>query len=221
LTEFIYLKFVNGERSVDAMRDDKELCVVALTGGSCGGKSSFLELVRGLGEINGWRLLTIPEASSLLAENGLDREHDLFAWQDAIFSTQLSFEEAYKRYARACGGKTCLVCDRSLLDGLVYLGEREFDRLCYCHGLGIGELYSRYDNVFYFESVCVGLPEFYESQSNPYRWESFEEAVRAERLEKELWRGRKNVSYFLNYPGKSLEDKLAEAKKELERVLSC
>ncbi len=153
---------------------------IVLTGGPGGGKTTAADLFTR--ELAG-RVVTVPEAASLLFNGGFPRERSAAAAraaQRAIYHTQRGLEDI----ERMRSPERILICDRGTVDGAAYWPggpraffeemrtEAEVERL-------------RYDAVLFFESAAVGgLPI---EGPNPSRIETVAEAARLDRALRELW----------------------------------
>lgn len=172
---------------------------IAIVGGPGGGKSTVLKMVE---ESFGDRVLVMPEVASLLYNNGYPRaeesisEADLKLWrasfQEAIFFLQKNMEEEYVRRALRLRIKV-LIYDRGILDGAAYCANG-LAGFIENYGLSLKEAYERYDQVIHFESLAVSDPKRYEflMETNPARFEKSRQAVRSDKVVKEIWSGHPN-----------------------------
>lgn len=198
----------------------KKVKIVALTGGACSGKTTFLNLMKEQGEIAGYRLLFIPEAATLLNTHGMDFADGEKIYQRAILATQLSMEDTFKRYAQEIDGNVCIVCDRGTLDGSAYCGWDKFNELLDECELSREDLIGRYDGVVYMVSAAIGAPEHYSSDTNETRRENLQEAVELEYETLKCWKDHPYIAVIDNEGKKSFPDKLAEAESALKDILA-
>ena len=65
---------------------------------------------------SGIRVLTVPEAATILFSNGF-KSSDPLHIQGAIMKLQISLEDLFEGIARDFEGRSVLLCDRGLMDG--------------------------------------------------------------------------------------------------------
>lgn len=165
---------------------------VCLTGGPCSGKTTALELLKSLKTINGYNILLIPEAATLLATHGIKPANSEYLYQEAIFDLQIFFRELYENYANKLNQKTLIVHDRGIHDALVYIDKDSYDSFCKNHNFI--DTFKNYDCVIHLVSVACDKPELY-NVDNEARRENLEEAILTESLTLEL--SKKCVSNFI------------------------
>lgn len=192
---------------------------VALTGGACSGKTTFLNLLKEVGQMCGYRMLFVPEAATMLSTHGMSFGDGEKIYQRAILSTQHSLEGIYKKYAEEIDGNVCIVCDRGALDGSAYCGWDKFDELLDEENLTRDGLLSGYDGVIYMVSAAIGAPEHYGNDTNEMRRESLQEAIELEYETLKCWKDHPYIAVIDNEGGKSFNDKLDEAMSALRDVL--
>lgn len=199
---------------------ENDIKVIALTGGACSGKTTFLNILKGEGaEICGYRMLYIPEAATMLTTHGMSFEDGEIPYQRAILSTQIAMEDAFKQYAKDVSGKFCIVSDRGTLDGAVYCGWDGFNTLMDERALTKEELIGRYDAVIYMVSAAIGAPEHYGKDSNETRREDLREAVQLEFDTMKCWNDHPYIAVIDNEGGKAFPEKISEAMGVLEDIL--
>lgn len=194
--------------------------IIALTGGACSGKTTFLnKLKEQQNGFCGYRLLFIPEAATVLASHGMSFCDGEKTYQRAILKMQMSMEELYRKYAEELDSNVCIISDRGALDGAAYCGQKTFDELCDEENTSRDKLVASYDGVLYLVSAAIGAPEHYSKQGNDTRRENLEEAKALERLTIECWKDHPNIDIIDNEGNKSFEDKMVEAEKALKKML--
>lgn len=199
--------------------DGKKVKTIALTGGACSGKTTFLNLLKEQEEMLGYRMLFIPEAATMLNTHGMSFFDGEMPYQRAILAVQRSLESVYKRYAEEIDGDVCIVCDRGTLDGSAYCGWDGFDELLGEIGSTREKLLSAYDGVIYMVSAAIGAPEHYGNDTNETRRESLQEAVELEYETLKCWKDHPYIAVIDNEGGKTFPEKLEEATRALEDVL--
>lgn len=159
--------------------------VVVVSGGPCGGKTTFLEELKKIAGTAERSLVVMPEVATHLMEQGVDfgylARHDRLAYLDAqrrIIHTELDFiARAKKQYA---GTDTLIVLDRGINDTFGYMTAEEARLLAAEHGKTPYSLgYDTTDKVIYLPSVAVRDPALYESlkATNATRYETASEAA--------------------------------------------
>jgi hypothetical protein len=186
-----------------------------LTGGPCGGKTTFLRELRRI-DPDAQRFVLVPEAATQLIEAGLRPGSKEF--QRGVFRLQSALESAC---AIAAPPGALLVCDRGLLDGLVYwrlLGgtEGEFFEMA---GLGQGDLLARYQMVLHLQTAAVGADASYTSLGLR-RVESPELAMQIDHLCGEIWGGHPGYSLIENSEG-GWTAKCTKARDKLESLFAA
>lgn len=172
---------------------------IVLTGGPCAGKSEGVEeLKKFLTDLN-YKVITIPELATETRQNGFICSEGTISqidFQKVIFEMQIFKEDLYKKVMRKSEEKVVLLLDRGLLDGKVYLPEKEFKKILDIHKLTEEEIFKRYDAVFHMESTAVGDAEFYNRETNQYRFSSAEQAKLQEKKTIEIWSKHKNFHFI-------------------------
>lgn len=199
---------------------NSKIKMIALTGGACSGKTTFLEQLRTHDEMCGYRLLFIPEAATMLSTHGMCFQDGEKLYQRAILSLQMSIEATYKRYAQDIGGNVCIISDRGTLDGAAYCGEEAFGELCQEFDVTREHLLGSYDGVLYLVSAAIGAPEHYSTDNNDARRETLSEAVELEYKTLKCWHTHPNIAIVDNEGSKSFGDKLTEAMGALQQMLT-
>lgn len=147
---------------------------IVLTGGPCGGKTTFIHELREQ-HPSADRWLMVPEAAPLLFAAGLKATEQIF--QRAVVRLQIALEETC-----AMGAKPgqVLICHRGTLDPLAYWltagwPEAEF----YNHvGFDRDELLGRYLAVIHVSTAALGAEQYYRCWPDAHRNESLQQAAR-------------------------------------------
>lgn len=188
------------------------LPLIALTGGPCGGKTTFLHDLRRI-DPEAQRFILVPEAATQLIEAGLRPGSKEF--QRSVFQLQSTLESAC---AISAPPGSLLVCDRGLLDGLVYwrtLGgtDGEFFEMA---GMGQGDLLTRYRMVLHLQTAALGAEASYTSLGMR-RVEPPELAIQLDHLCGEVWGSHPAYNLIKNSDG-DWASKSASARKMLETL---
>ena len=159
---------------------------VVLTGGPCGGKTTFLELVT---QELGSAVQVVPEAATMLFKGGFPRplsQTDTpgrLHLQSAIFHLQKELEPLCEQRAKS-SKKKLLLCDRGTLDGLGYWPKSKAHFFRHLHTTPELEL-SRYTLVIHLESA----PRRHYLSVESTRTESYQEALKIDKKILNAWRG--------------------------------
>ncbi len=194
-----------------------------LTGGPCAGKTTARAyLMQKLGDL-GYDVVFVPEAPTLLMHGGmrpggiLDGE----AFQRAVLDLTLTLEDTIRdvladiRY----GTKPIIICDRGVMDGLAYVGDRDlFAHWLHNRGLSIVDARDgRYDGVFHLVTAADGAEAFYTTENNSIRSETPEAAREADQKTRIAWSG---CPHWRAIPNRgSFDEKLRHLLREICVVL--
>ncbi|MDO8408386.1 MAG: AAA family ATPase [bacterium] len=196
---------------------------IVLTGGPCAGKTTARAyLMQKLGDL-GYHVVFVPEAPTLLMHSGikpggiLDGE----AFQRAVLDLTLMLEDnlgnalADMRY----GMKPVMICDRGVMDGLAYLGDRDlFAHWLSNRGFSIVDVRDRrYDAVFHLVTAADGAEAYYTLDTNSSRSETAEQAREADKRTLAAWNGCPKLRPIPNTG--TLDDKLKRLLTEICAVL--
>ena len=151
---------------------------IVLTGGPCGGKTTFVGLaIKRLRE----KVAIVPEAATLVYKGGFPRKNGDFAQecvQRAIYHVQYELETLNAHLHP----KASLICDRGSLDGGAYFPGDISSFLASIKSDYKTEA-ARYDWVLHFQTANE---ESYD-HSNPFRIETYQEAVSLDNRIKDCW----------------------------------
>jgi predicted ATPase len=193
---------------------------IVLTGGPCGGKTTFLNTLQ---EQYSSQIVIVPEAATILLSGGFLEPNKDVAWSEewqtafeyAVFHLQKSIEEAAVMQAKE-KGVSLLVCDRGSLDAAVFL-PGGLDQAQILLGLDVHSERLRYDAVVHLESLATADPDNYGLAGNGHRIEPLNRAQKMELLSQNVWSQHKNY-HFIN--GKrSIDQKVADALEIVKEFL--
>ena len=192
--------------------------VIALSGGPCSGKSASLAFVRQTLVERGYTVFVIQETATYLMNHAITRQTlgSNEAFQDAVFSTQLAFEDAAWKAAAEAGDKAIVVCDRTVVDCAAYLSSVEYDRILSKHGMTYEDALNRYDAVVFLDSAPKEALET-AFGTNPVRTESPETAHAANANTLRAWLGHPAITRIEANP--SLAGKIALCADAVTRIL--
>ncbi len=199
----------------------KQIPVIVIDGGPCGGKSTICNiLIQKLAQM-GWTLILLEEAASEFGRSGL--KPDLF--NDGDFQTQLMeyIIEKEDRWIKAAklikSKKKVIICDRGSMTGKAYIRPDLFSGILDAQGYNIVNLRdARYNAVIFLRSVAVDAPHLYTCENNPQRNEKTPEEARAlDERTLEAWTGHPHLRIIDN--STDLEGKARRVFEEVCRVL--
>lgn len=166
---------------------------IVVTGGPGAGKTTAIDLFR---RELGPRLVTVPEAATMLLGGGFPRPSDppaRRAVQLAIYHVQHNLEAVQlARYPRRV-----LLCDRGTIDGAAYWPGPAQEFFAAVGSTMQAEL-ARYDEVIFFETAAVGGLSI--ESGNPARVESNDEAVVLDARLRELWSQHPRFTFVAHEP---------------------
>jgi predicted ATPase len=195
----------NGNITSPLHRREAPVYRIAVTGGPCAGKSTFLALLRNtLEERTGVKVYCVPEAATLLVTGGLwwSAENEAtIVNQLAVLKTQIALEDAFYEAAKATKSPALIVCDRGVMDGRAYCTPEQYDEIMRRSGYKLDQLRdSRYDAVLHLVTAAIGAPAHY-NFDNPARFESVDGAVAADHHLRNMYLGHPRVKLIDNSGG--------------------
>jgi predicted ATPase len=162
---------------------------IVITGGPGGGKTTSLDLFRREIKDN---VFIVPEAATILFENGLERGQDLEGIkriQLSIYQLQICLESIYAPPKNGF----CQICDRGTLDSLAYWPGAE-NTFLDAANTSLEEEFNRYDAVIFFETGASGGSDI--KSNNPQRIESTQEAITLDKNLQEVWSRHPNYHFI-------------------------
>jgi CYTH domain-containing protein/thymidylate kinase len=190
-----------------------DIPLIAVTGGPCGGKTSFLSQAHQLLQEYGLYAVTLSETATELINAGLSPAMlGVEEFQTQVLTYSLNREEQYKRAIRSSphAGKAVILCDRGILDCAAYVDKAIFARILKNHGHSIDEICNRYQMVVHLMSAADGAEEFYTLANNAARSESPEQARALDARTQRAW---------LNHPHHVIIDNSTTFEAKMRRAL--
>jgi CYTH domain-containing protein/predicted ATPase len=195
---------------------------VVITGGPCGGKSTFLKMAVAMLEKHGYRVIVVPEVARELIKAGFlpwDKSWKTsVSFQTIVLKAILEKEAFYFQSLREFaddGRPVVFICDRGLVDGAAYMGEEPFKSLLGDLGLAYAEVLDRYHGVVALVSAANGAEAHYAKDDE--RFESLEEAKALDVRTIAVWHGHLHLTIIDNSTG--FPEKINRALIALRRVL--
>lgn len=190
--------------------------LVVLTGGPCGGKSSLLDALRARGELGGRMLRFVPEAATILINQGL-AVSDVIEFQRAVLRLQLQLEDEAVQHACTSDAPCAVICDRGAIDGAAYCTEAEFADVMAPYHETRDSLMARYGMVVHLVSAAVDAPEAYTTGNNEARFEDLDGAIAQENKTLAAWSDHPNRWVLGGFP--TFDAKVAAAIGAIEDEL--
>lgn len=170
--------------------------------GPCGGKTSALKQLQSTLSEKGYKVFTIPEASTIIQTNGAlypgdspDRADELFAFEESMLKMVLGLENAFHplvEYSNKVNNVTILLYDRGLKDVEAYVNPSLWEKLLHRFEVTNGDWLKRYDVICHLVTAADGAEEFYTTQNNAARTESAEQAIALDRKIQKVWEEHPN-----------------------------
>lgn len=196
---------------------DRNIKVITITGGPCGGKTSGMAYLRDRLSQLGYRVLVAPEVATKLIAGGItpnDSAVGFLQFQKWLVADLVSQEETFIKtanYFSARGEKVVVLMDRGGIEGIAYLkGDIDtFRAMASELGWHLGDLCEgRYHAVIHMVTAAIGAESHY-SFDNPARYESLEYAQTIDGL---------IVNSWLRHPHLRVIDNSTDFATKLERV---
>lgn len=207
---------------VDIFRFVSWIKVIAITGGPCAGKSTFLKMAIKLLEKWGIVVVVVPEVARELISSGI------FPWnpdwkRTTDFQKHVIFNilEKEASFYRALldmdlnGKKVVFLCDRGIVDGAAYCGDQEFNSLLEELGTNRHDVTERYDGVIHMVTAAIGAEEFYVTDED--RHETPEEAAKIDHAIRIAWLNHQHFQLVDN--SRSFDQKVLRALLALKRII--
>lgn len=171
----------------------KRIRKVAITGGGCAGKTTFMGIAKNVAESLGWTVVTIPEVPTLVMENGVGpgTRAPFREFERSILSLQIAWEEAFEHVAETMEGDApvLILCDRGIPEISAYMEREQYLQILDDAGMSEESAKETYDAAIHLVSVVDGAPGLYTTDNNEQRYETPEVALRQELRIRECWDG--------------------------------
>eukprot|EP00659_Diplonema_papillatum_P005404 gene5404-8250_t len=157
---------------------------VVLTGGPCAGKSTGMSVIRTRLEANGFDVLIVPEAATMLFDSGAGiafrsgAEANIFVFQQSLMRLQMRLEDELAAIASCSEKPVVMLCDRGIMDGKAFCAEDQWKRILREGGwTDSGLRDSNYDLVLHLVTAADGAASYYTYENNAARTETPKEAI--------------------------------------------
>ena len=199
---------------------------IAVTGGPCGGKTSFMEEALHYLLATGVDCIVVPEAATQIisewneSPQGLSPEqYRVFQW-DVANRVRILEVRAYEEALRSSFDTVVILCDRGLLDARAYMEDHEFRAVMKEMGTSLEEvLLTRYDGAIHMQTAAQGAEEFYTLENNESRKETPEQARALDHKTLQAWAGAYKLSVIPNTSGGTFQDKIDHAISVVDQII--
>lgn len=208
---------------IDRLRYFPFLKLIAVTGGPCAGKSTFMRMAVNLLQKQGLKVIVVPETAREVIAAGFhpaDKHwKSSVSFQSHVFRTQLEREINYFRALMDMnlnGQQAVFLCDRGLVDGMAYMPEAEFLRMLEDFGITFAQALDHYNCVVNLVSAACGAEAFYATDSE--RFETLAEAKALETRTVRAWHEHQHLTVVDN--STDFPEKMNRALFALNRTLN-
>jgi predicted ATPase len=178
---------------------NRRIVEVVLTGGACGGKTTALGALAHLLRVNGYQVITVPEAFTMIVSGGVSGVGDMVRadgaancdFQHHVFTTIRRQRDRARGEARKLRGEqpVVIVYDRGELDAMAFHDHECFDRMAGDVRTTINAIRDSYHGVMHLVTTADGADGFYNQLANDARWETVDEAKASDQRLFEIWKG--------------------------------
>lgn len=178
--------------------DARQLVEIVLTGGSCAGKTTALNLLSGALRERGHHVLTVPEAVTMLATSGIPDLGEISRrhlergcrFQQEVFRVQRALRASHRSLAELFPDSPVVILyDRGELDGLAYHRHHCIAGFAEDEGTSLDAIRDSYAAVMHLVTAADGAEAAYIQAANPARWDTPAEARASDRLILDAWSG--------------------------------
>lgn len=194
--------------------------MIAITGGPCGGKSTWLAKIQQWLMQLGYRAIVLPETATELMSAGLGPAViGNIAFQELLFRYSIYRENMYLSGARELqkSGPTVLICDRGVLDCFAYMGEDEYHAMLARFKVDHAQMRDRYQMVIHLVTAANGAEAFYTRANNSARSETAELARKLDLRTQAAWMDHRHYAIIDN--STDFDTKMRRAVAALARIL--
>jgi CYTH domain-containing protein/thymidylate kinase len=195
--------------------------MIAVTGGPCGGKSTFLAKVYEWLQGFGIQAILVSETATELISAGITPSLiGIENFEEMLIGYQLQREETYLSAGKKIikNHPVAILCDRGAMDCAAYIEKGVFLEISQKLGHSFKDLMNRYKMVVHLTTAAIGAEEFYTLQNNSARSESIEEARILDGKTQQAWLGHPHHIIIDNRTG--FDAKMLRALQSLARVLN-
>lgn len=194
---------------------------IVVTGGPCAGKTEIMSHLTQRLEDRGYKVLTVPEAATILILNGVHPSPNMTMdeFQDFVLTQQIANEDNFINAAKKFGEKTIVFYDRGILDGCAYADkDTVFKNLLHKRGMTFSDVFNRYDAVLHLVTAADGAEKFYQ-WNDPSKKETGNNAARSESPEMARIKDKKTLDSWIGHPHLRVFDNSTDFEGKIRRVV--
>lgn len=201
---------------------------IVLTGGPCAGKTTAITTIADKLRENGFAVLNVPEAATMIFSSGAAIHPDKYSTQMSVqfqyflLMLQMSLEDIFAGIAaiNAPDKDIVLICDRGTMDGSAYISKEIWETILHDYDLNETKIRDkRYDLVIHLSTAADGAEKFYSLNNNIARSEGIKEAIDIDRKLQEVWIDHPNFVQINNRRFKTFKDKIDEVNRTVFKFL--
>lgn len=195
---------------------------IVLTGGPGTGKTTVVDKIKEVYELQGYRVVIIDETATYFILKGIkpfgDGALDLVDFQELVMRMQLAKEEIFDRAVQMMGedAKVLVIYDRGAIDNCAYMSKSQFEEVMtrLNHVKAFTDLLNQYDAII----GMVGREDFYTTENNAARSEDVVKALELGVNTIKSWFGHDKVKIVL--PKDTMDEKVNEVLNIINEVLA-
>lgn len=196
--------------------------LIAVTGGPCGGKTTFMARAKRYLETHGFRVAILSEVATEFILAGVPpwaTWKDPLDFQEFLLTYSIVRENLYAEMLLeiADGKPLVLLCDRGTKDFGAYVNREDYLKVLESLGLNDQMLRERYRAVLHLVTAANGAEQFFTLANNEARTESLELARSLDERTLSAWHGHPHHIVIDNRT--SFDEKIARALKSFARIL--
>jgi CYTH domain-containing protein/predicted ATPase len=203
----------------------KKIYEIVLTGGPSGGKTTSMAVLKERFSDLGFRVLTVPEAATLLIGGGLDdigtlaADHDWYMrFEATLLGTHRDLRERFRQIAQSVPEeKVIILFDRGEMDIGAYLDGDYFSALLAEQRLTLHDVRDSYDAVVHLRTAALGAEQFYTTANNAARKETPEQARVLDEKTLQSWVGHPHLRVIDN--STDFEEKIRRVVRAISRAV--
>ena len=218
------------KNSMDLQMMPKKMDIykIVLTGGPCAGKTTAITTIADKLRENGYAVLVVPEAATMIFSSGAAIQPDKYSTQMSVqfqyflLMLQMSLEDIFAGIAaiNAPDKDIVLICDRGTMDGCAYITKEIWETILHDYDLNETKIRDkRYDLVIHLSTAADGAEKFYSLDNNIARSEGFKEAIDIDKKLQEVWLDHPNFVQINNRRFKTFKDKIDEVNRTVFKFL--
>lgn len=181
---------------------------IVLCGGPCGGKTTSLHKLKSHNDLKKFDIITIEETATFLFSLGYAPNENISPFDFQNLLMKLQYIKEYEAEKKETGDRKIIICDRGIIDGIVYVNEENFRSLLQKNSLDLEKLLKTYDFAFYLQSISKSNPSLFQKLRI---YETVETGTIRDEKSYEIW--KKAEKMIISSPKEDLDEKIEYAIK--------